>query len=69
MHSTRVVGYYLLSWRTPFSLDFGFISVGGCPDGLHVCGGGRCPLNPHRLLYSHLPSSANSVLIENILKV
>lgn len=39
------------------------------PRWLHVCGAGRCPLNAHRLLYSHLPSSENPVLGENILKV
>lgn len=39
------------------------------PSWLHVCGAGGCPLNPHRLLYSHLPSSANAGLGENIVKV
>lgn len=34
-----------------------------------MCGAGRCPLNPHRLLYPQLPRSANLILDENILKV
>lgn len=67
MHGTRAVGYCMQSWRAPFSLDFGFISLA------EVVACVWCRKVSTELtqtsVYSHLPSSANPVLGENILKV